>query len=292
MVTDVVRHLNSCWGRVLSRLLLGCLALLGLVDLSRTAMAQMTTEVYLPVMRAETPEEAELADRVKALEQLLARVHRDGPDLYFEGVNVHVISGAGTTDAPPNGLGNLVIGYNEPIGGVDFQGNPNDVRSGSHMLVLGKGNSYSSYGGIAGGIYTKATAPWASVIGGRENVASADLAVVLGGQQNRASALAAVCLGGWTNQASGVGSTVAGGDGNEAAGWLSSVTGGTENTARGDRSSITSGRDNDISPDAEFGAVSGGAGNQVDAQGGSVSGGTDNVVRDGFGWAGGRLHSP
>ena len=43
-----------------------------------------------------------------------------------------------------NGLGNLVIGYNELRGA-------GDDRSGSHNLVIGSRNNYSSHGGLVGG---------------------------------------------------------------------------------------------------------------------------------------------
>ena len=36
-----------------------------------------------------------------------------GSEVYFTGCNVNVRSGSGHTQAPPNGLGNLVVGYNE-----------------------------------------------------------------------------------------------------------------------------------------------------------------------------------
>ena len=39
-----------------------------------------------------------------------------GNDVYFEGCNVHVLSGSGATDGAINGLGNLVVGYNEDGG--------------------------------------------------------------------------------------------------------------------------------------------------------------------------------
>jgi hypothetical protein len=67
-------------------------------------------------------------------------------------VNVQIVNDLGATNgnaADPdsvtstsvNGVGYLVIGYNEP-------GNPmGDDWSGSHNLVLGHGNTYSDFGG-------------------------------------------------------------------------------------------------------------------------------------------------
>ncbi|MCG8590604.1 MAG: hypothetical protein MJE66_15035, partial [Proteobacteria bacterium] len=63
-----------------------------------------------------------------------------GNDVFFEGCNVHVRNGAGTTNTT-NGLGNLIIGYNE-AGAVP------PTRTGSHNLVVGEAHGYSSYAGV------------------------------------------------------------------------------------------------------------------------------------------------
>jgi len=47
-------------------------------------------------------------------ERILVGVNRTGRDIYFNGTNVHITDGSGTTDGKVNGLGNLIIGYNEP----------------------------------------------------------------------------------------------------------------------------------------------------------------------------------
>src|SRR3569833_214159 len=47
-------------------------------------------------------------------------------EIMFHDANVHVVSGSGETNGTVNGLGNLIVGYNE-------HGNPNgDTRIGSH----------------------------------------------------------------------------------------------------------------------------------------------------------------
>ena len=50
--------------------------------------------------------------------------------LVHAGFNVLIQSGSGSTSGPVNGLGNLVLGYDEP-------GTNNVVKSGSHNLVRG-----------------------------------------------------------------------------------------------------------------------------------------------------------
>ena len=65
---------------------------------------------------------------------------RRGDDVIVEGANFHVRSGAGTT-ASTNGLGNLIVGYNEGGG----------ARTGSHNIVLGRDLGFSSYAGLVTG---------------------------------------------------------------------------------------------------------------------------------------------
>ena len=55
----------------------------------------------------------ELEDKVVLLEQLLQHFSRDGNDIYIDGANLHVRDGSGDTDGTVNGLGNLIVGYNE-----------------------------------------------------------------------------------------------------------------------------------------------------------------------------------
>jgi hypothetical protein len=59
-----------------------------------------------------------------------------------------------------NGLGNLIIGYNELRGS-------GDDRTGSHNLVLGSRNNHSSYAGIVGGQETGIATPFSTAIEGQ-----------------------------------------------------------------------------------------------------------------------------
>ena len=76
------------------------------------------------------------------------------------GANLYVNSGSGATDGPVNGLGNVIIGYNE------FRGTGDD-RTGSHNLVVGSKNNFSSYGGIVGGLQGFLTTPYSARIVGQ-----------------------------------------------------------------------------------------------------------------------------
>jgi hypothetical protein len=69
-----------------------------------------------------------------------------GPHLIITGANVHLRSGTGLTDdgGEPVGLGNLVLGYNEPGGEGLLPGD----RSGSHNVVIGTGRRFFGSGGL------------------------------------------------------------------------------------------------------------------------------------------------
>ncbi len=66
-----------------------------------------------------------------------------GADLVIDAGNLHVRNGMGTTDST-NSVGNVIIGYNE-------SSSLPDDRTGSHMLVVGIGHNFRSYGGIVAG---------------------------------------------------------------------------------------------------------------------------------------------
>jgi hypothetical protein len=227
---------------------------------------------------------ADLDSRVAALETKLASVSVSGDDLYFTGVNVHVRSGSGSTDGTINGLGNLIIGYNEDAG-------DDATRTGSHNLVVGSEHSWTSFGGfvvgfenfingpyssVSGGWFNTASGNWSSVSGGRYNTASGYYSSVSGGRDNTAKGNYSSVSGGRLNTASGILSSVSGGWGNTANGYWSSVSGGDQNTASGYYSSVSGGLYNTASDD--YSSVSGGAGNTASGHYSSVSGGRYNTA--------------
>ena len=142
------------------------------------------------------------------------------PTAWFEAVNVMVVNGTGTTAGATNGLGNLIVGYDE------FGGNPRDNKSGSHNFVVGTEHSYGSLGGF---------------VAGRNNTVSREYASVSGGEDNIASGRSSSVSGGRSNTASGDDSSVSGGDDNTASGPRSSVSGGARNAASGSASSVSGG---------------------------------------------------
>lgn len=88
----------------------------------------------------------------------------------FTGANVYVQSGGGSTNATINGLGNLIVGYNEDNG---------DVRTGSHNLIVGSNHSYSSFGGVVFGYDNSVSGIFSSVTGGDWGAASGDYSLSL-----------------------------------------------------------------------------------------------------------------
>jgi len=146
-----------------------------------------------------------LESRIAQLETRFQGVNRSGNNIVFGGVNVQIVNGQGTTEST-NGLGNLIIGYNE-LKHYD------DYRSGSHNLVIGKNNNFTSYAGIVSGWWNSISGPWSSVTSGFANTASGELSNVSAGCGNTASGKYSSVSGGWGNEAGGNYSTIGGGAG-------------------------------------------------------------------------------
>ena len=236
-----MRHTRRCtaWGIGLLAIGLGIAVVWGLpLQFATARTPDLQTQVK------------ELTDRVQELEAKLACMSKDGDEVVFDKCNVHIRSGSGKTDGTVNGLGNLIIGYNESSAA-------NIKRTGSHNLVIGPEHAYSSFGGLVVGHENTISAPYASVSGGRlntasglaasvsggsVNTASADFASVSGGKSNEAKALAASISGGISNLAQGEYTSVSGGSDNAASGFAASISGGSGNAANGNYTSVSGGR--------------------------------------------------
>jgi hypothetical protein len=178
------------------------------------------------------------------------------PTVEFSGVNLQVVNGEGKTGSL-NGTGNLVIGYDENPGKHE--------QTGSHDLILGQEQTFTSFGSILGGLGNTDSGSGSFVVG-EGNTTSGAGASVSGGKGNHAQS----------------GDSVSGGSGNtaeNATGNFSSVSGGSGNTAAGQDSSVSGGggnRANWINT-----AISGGEGNSAGNMGDSVSGGRHNYADGG-----------
>jgi hypothetical protein len=197
-----------------------------------------------------------LEERISALESKLIHFSRSENEVTISGANLNIISGSGSTAGAINGLGNLIIGYNELRGA-------GDDRTGSHNLVIGRYHNYSSYGGLVAGYYNTISNTYATVTAGRYNQATGTYSSVSGGVSNTAS---------------GDGSSVSGGENNTAGGGsYNSVNGGRRNIACGGYSSIlggSSGYTGDVI--WEMGVVVGCDGNSTTGGYSTVSGGLRN----------------
>ena len=235
----------------------------------------------------------ELEEKVAVLEDLLLHFRRDENDIFIEGANLHIrnTDENGSTNTI-NGLGNLIVGYNELRG-------TGDDRNGSHNVVIGTKHNYSAYGGlvvgqnneisgnyasVSGGHDSIASGTWSSVSGGSYNQASRANSSVSGGRDNTAAAESASISGGRYNSATGDYSSVSGGgslymgQGNRAEGAFSSVNGGILNYAQGEYSSVNGGASNYAI--GRFSSVAGGQSANVNRESSSVVGDAGNVYVD------------
>jgi hypothetical protein len=190
----------------------------------------------------------ELEDKIAELEKLLKHFTRSGNNVYIEGANLHIRSGSGKTGGARNGLGNLIIGYNE--NGVSA------TRTGAHNLVIGTDHEYTSYAGL---------------LAGRENTASGSYSCVLGYSNEVESAASySTITGGYGNTVSNLWSSVSGGRDNTVSARYASISGGRYNSAIGQYSFIGGGGGDDY-----------GYGNLAVGQYSAILGGLNNLVGDG-----------
>jgi hypothetical protein len=167
-----------------------------------------------------------------------------GPHVIFSGANVHVRSGHASGDSlVQNGLGNLILGYNESGGYVP------EERGGSHNVVAGPYHRYNFGVGLVVGYASRLGNDGASVSGGFMNQAAGEFSSVSGGSNNSANGMFAAVSGGDTNTAGGDAAAVSAGQMNQASGTLSSVSGGFNNQATATASTVGGGAGN-INPDA------------------------------------------
>lgn len=227
-----------------------------------------------------------LEQKVATLEFLLMGVQRSGNSLVFNGMNLEVNNGTGVTDGEINGLGNIIIGYNENI--FPYLGNgPSSQKTGSHNLVVGKGNNYMSYGGIVSGLNNWISGTYATITGGERNQALGGFSSVFAGSLNQAAGQGASAGSGQGNSASGAFSTSFGGLQNVATGDYGSSIGGMQNQAQGNYSSTTSGSMNKAIGVAS--GITGGLSNSATGDYANVNGGLENTAGGIMGSVGGGL---
>jgi len=244
---------------------------------------------------------------VLELDGLLKLSVIDGHDTAeFTDVNIQLNNGTNTTDGTVNGLGNFIIGYNEVLPFAPmFCSDPqytdsascisnlnqwdNNVHTGSHNLIVGRGQSYTKYSSLVSGLVNVANYQYTALIGGTKNIASGVFSTITGGIENIASGQRSSISGGKNNIASGIDTSILGGHNNVAFGTSSSISGGTGNLTFGIASNISGGEDNNTI--AAHSHIGGGRKNEtpVATQWSSISGGNSRKTQDQDDWVGGSI---
>jgi hypothetical protein len=210
------------------------------------------------------------------------------PTVRVTGANLQVVNGAGTTDSI-NGVGNLIVGYDEASGSFVRTGLTFDVsaasKAGSHNIVVGSAHAYPSVGGLVAGWGNRIEGKFSVAAGGALNVAPGDYAASSGGARNKATGVFGSVTGGRENTALDSYSVVTGGKSNLASGNSSVVTGGDSNSSSGFESVVVGGSFNQAR--AEATTVGGGQNNIADDIYGVVSGGKDRFTNAVSEWVGG-----
>ena len=244
----------------------------------------------LPLASVKAQVGQSLEQRVEQLEYKLAHVTSGPDDITISGANLRIVNGLGATNSK-NGLGNLIVGYNEHRqGDTIFCGppsSPSDTRTGSHNVVVGTELNFRLYGGLVVGRCNDIVGAFSSVTGGTRNVANGDFTSVSGGSGNTANGTYGSVTGGANNRANFQAASVSGGFANTASAFASSVSGGSFNTASGNisepnlaASSVSGGTNNTASGNNS--SISGGVGNGAAGSGSSVSGGENNTANGAF----------
>ena len=200
-------------------------------DMSLPSILEQLAELLV----AQQEQIASLEEQLQGLAPLLSLVpvaerSSFGQDTWnLSGLNVRLDNGAGTTYGASNGLGNLILGYNESEGGHrDAEGNfmDGEVRVGSHNLVVGAGHTYGSNGSLLGGYNNSLFGQGSAILSGQASLATGTWSAILGGLDNRATATNSCISGGHSNTASGDRASVSGGLLNISAGIATSILGG------------------------------------------------------------------
>jgi uncharacterized coiled-coil protein SlyX len=105
-----------------------------------------------------------------------------GNDTIFRGTNLFVQKGSSAGDVSTNGLGNLIVGFNNPRAGAG------NFRNGSHNIVLGDGLNYSGHHNLIGGFVNTLQGNYSAMPSGRYNTIGGggdQFAAVITGENNR-----------------------------------------------------------------------------------------------------------
>ena len=195
--------------------------------------------------------------------------------IQIEGANVQIVNGKGHT-RDTNGLGNLIVGYQEIAGPVD--------RTGSHNVIIGAANEYSSYSGLCNGGGNQLLGPGCTVLSGNESIARGTLTAVIGGSRNDIDGIGSVAVAGEFNSIvsdAGTGNLILGGGGARIAGGAHAhmILGGFGNSIEGGEYGVVAGGDSNSVTESSFACVFGSSRARVfGGESGTMLGGKDNVM--------------
>lgn len=203
--------------------------LLGLAALASAgcpveADPQLRADLDAVTQRIEELEVA-LADREARIEELEAKtapMEVEGDAVRLVGVNLYIQNGEGDTMARRNGVGNLIVGYDE---------GPESDKLGSHNIIVGPDHTYSGLANIVSGRGNVVVDE--SVILGASFSDASNQSVVIGGHNNDGGA-GSVVIGGHLNEGSADGSVIIAGKGNLTLGSYSAVLGGEDGRTNDD----------------------------------------------------------
>ena len=117
----------------------------------------------------------------------------------LEGVNLQIVNHRDPDQTEFNGAGNLIVGYNEVLEESVHQ--YQDVRRGSHHIVVGVGLAHWYHGGMVTGIDHFLGHRYSSISGGRGNRAESRWDAMSGGFSNRTNETESTVCGGAFNAA-------------------------------------------------------------------------------------------
>lgn len=211
----------------------------------------------------------EMIEKMEAFFELVEIVEVEDPQdtdvsyktIVFSECNIQLVNGLEATngytdnvfstspsETDVNGLGNLIVGYNELRDSDDEE----DYRNGSHNIVLGNRQNYTSFAGLYAGGHNEGLAPFATLAGYLNHVDEGGrYGTVIAGCKNHATERYSGVFGGRNNHADGGWSVVVGGGGRVAP---DESTGdrGDGNTASGEFSVVSGGRTREASQEAEW----------------------------------------
>jgi len=116
------------------------------------------------------------------------------PTITIDGANLRIVNGLGSTEST-NGLGNLILGYNEDTGALE-------CRGGSHNIVAGTDNGYEGFAGV---------------VRGRDNFVDGGYSLIMTGTDNEIVGDASAIVSGWDQDVTGDSGAILGGVGNQIA---------------------------------------------------------------------------